>query len=108
MLLEKKTVVSTATPYASTALLKQAVAAEKNAIGFVSVGFTDSTVKTLSLGNITPNNDTISSGAYSLSRSLYVFTKGKPSDAAAVFIDYLKSQVCQSEIVSAEGYISIR
>jgi len=108
LLLEKKGVVSTATPYASTELLKQAVAAEKNAIGFVSVGFVDSSVRTVSLGNVTPTKETISSGSYALSRSLYVFTSGAPAGANAMFIDYLKSQTCQTNIIEKEGYISIR
>jgi phosphate transport system substrate-binding protein len=108
LLLEKEHVVSTATPHASNALLKQAVAAEKNAIGFISVGYVDSTVKTLTLGNIAPTAETVSGGSYALSRSLYVFTSGMPAGTNAMFIDYLKSEACQSDIISAEGYIPIR
>lgn len=108
LLLEKKGVVATATPYASTELLKQAVAAEPNAIGFISAGYVDSSVKALSLDNITPNEETISGGSYGLSRSLYVFTKGAPAGVNAMFIDYLRSESCQSGIIEKEGYVPIR
>jgi len=108
MLLEKKDVVSTATPYSSTELLKQAVASSANSIGFISLGYIDSTVKAVSVNSITPTETTIKNGAYALSRNLYVFTKGVPSGINARFIDYLKSVKCQSEIVEEEGYISIR
>lgn len=108
LLLEKKGVVSTATPYASNELLKQAVAAEPNAIGFISAGYLDSTVKALTFDSITPNEETISSGSYGLSRSLYVFTKGAPAGVNAMFIDYLRSESCQSNIIEEEGYVPIR
>ena len=108
LLLDKESVVSTATPYASNALLKQAVAAESNAVGFISVGYLDATVKALSLNNISATEETVKGGTYPLSRSLYVFTKGTPSGISAKFIDYLKSEVCQRTIVEEEGYISIK
>jgi len=43
-----------------------------------------------------------------LGRGLYVVTKGTPSGAAAMFIDYLRSAACQKEIVVKEGYIAIK
>ncbi|SMC37781.1 phosphate ABC transporter substrate-binding protein PstS family protein [Papillibacter cinnamivorans] len=108
LLLEKAAVVSTATPYASSALIKQAVASDVNAIGFDSIGYVDSSVKVVSIGNITPTTETVKSGAYLLSRSLYVFTKGTPEGVNAKFIDFLKSESCQKDIVVKEGYIAIR
>jgi phosphate binding protein len=108
LLLEKQSVVATATPSVSSALIKQAVAGNVNAIGFDSVGFVDSTVHVLSIDNIKPTAETISSGAYLLSRSLYVFTKGTPNDASAKFIDFLTSQYAQNEIIAKEGYIPVR
>ncbi len=108
LLLENKPVVSTATPYASSALIKQGVAGNANAVGFDSIGFVDSTVKVVSVNNVTPTTETVKSGSYLLSRSLYVFTKGAPSGIYAKFIDYLKSEDCQKNIVVKEGYISVR
>ncbi|MPN19081.1 Phosphate-binding protein PstS 1 [bioreactor metagenome] len=108
MLLEKKKVVSTATPHASSALIKQAVAASANTVGFDSIGYVDSSVKVISINNITPTAETVKSGSYLLGRSLYVFTKGTPTGDFAKFIDYLKSEDCQKNIVVQEGYISIR
>lgn len=108
LLLEKKGVVATATPYTSTELLKQAVAAEKNAIGFISAGYADSTIKVLTLDNIKPTEETVTSGTYGLGRALYVFTKGAPAGVNAMFIDYLRSEVCQTSIIEKEGYVPIR
>jgi phosphate transport system substrate-binding protein len=108
MLLSKESVVATATPHASSALIKQGVAKNKNAIGFDSIGYVDSTVKAVSLDGITVNSKTVLDGTYPLSRSLYVVTKGTPSGATAMFIDYLRSAACQLDIVAKEGYIAIK
>ena len=108
MLLSKAKVVSTATPYTSSALLKQAVAKNENAIGFDSVGYIDSTVKALTLNGIICSPHNIKNGAYPMSRQLYVFTKGRPTGVSAKLIDYLRSTTCQNEIVSKEGYVPFR
>ncbi|MGB4438089.1 MAG: substrate-binding domain-containing protein, partial [Sedimentibacter sp.] len=84
------------------------VAGSKFAIGFDSIGFVDNTVKAVPIGNVSANKTTVQSGTYPLSRALYVVTKGAPSQASAMFIDYLKSAEAQKDIVTAEGYISLR
>ena len=107
MLLSKQEVVGTATPHTSSALIKQAVAREANAIGFDSIGYVDSTVKALSIDNIAPNSETVKSGSYIMGRSLFILSKGAPSGASAKFVDYLRTAECQKDIVVKEGYISI-
>lgn len=107
LLLEKQKVVSTATPFTSSALIKQAVAKSENAIGFDSVGFVDDTVKMVSLDDITPSDKTVKDGTYPLSRSLYVLTKGQATGINAMLIDYLRTQSVQTDIVKKEGYITL-
>lgn len=107
LLLDKEKVADRATPYASATLLKNAVATDANGIGFDSIGFVDSTVKALSVNNVKPSEATVNSGAYPASRSLYVFTKGKPGKLEAVIIDYLRSFECQNDIVAKEGYVAL-
>jgi phosphate transport system substrate-binding protein len=107
LLLDKAAVVTTATPFTSSPLIKQAVAQSENAIGFDSIGFVDNTVKALSLDNISAGAETVKSGAYPLSRSLYVFTKNRATGVNAKLIDYLRTLDVQSNIVQKEGYISI-
>lgn len=108
LLLEKKSIVESATPSASSALIKQAVARDKNAIGYDSVGFVDKTVKVVSINNVKPTDTTVKGGAYIMGRALYILTNGVPKDASAMFIDYLKTADCQKNIVSREGYIKLR
>lgn len=108
MILSKKSVVATATPFTSSALIKQAVAKEANAIGYDSVGYVDSTVKVVSIDNVVPTAETVKSGSYVMGRSLFILTKGTPTGVSAIFADYLRSLDCQKNIVIKEGYISIQ
>jgi len=107
MLLEKQKVVGTATPFTSSALIKQAVAQSETAIGFDSVGFVDSSVKMVSIDNVTPNDSTVKDNSYVLSRSLYVVTKDIPSGINAKLIDFLCTLTVQESIVKTEGYITL-
>ncbi|MDR2357767.1 MAG: substrate-binding domain-containing protein [Oscillospiraceae bacterium] len=107
MLLDKNPVVGTATPFTSSALIKQAVAKSENAVGFDSVGFVDSTVKAVALDGASPGEQTVKDGSYPLSRSLYVLTKGRAEGLGARLIDYLRTTGVQNNIVKKEGYISI-
>lgn len=107
LVLEKKKVSANATPFASNGLLKEAVASNKNAIGYVSVGFGDSTIKGLSVNGVVCTMETVKNRTYAYCRDLFVVTKGLPTSLTAMFIDYLRSKDVQDALV-AEGYISIR
>lgn len=107
MILEKKSVVERATPFASSTLIKQAVAKDKNAIGFDSIGFVDSTVKALSLDGKSATSATVISGSYGMGRQLFCLTNGNATGLSAIFIDYLKTQDCQDNIVVKEGYVKL-
>ena len=108
MILSKQSIAETATPYTSSALIKQAVAKDKNAIGFDSVGFVDSTVKAVSLDGKAATSETVMDNTYGMGRQLFCCTKGKATELSAMFIDYLRSADCQNSIVEAEGYIKLK
>jgi len=108
MILSKKSVVETATPYSSSALIKQAVAKDKNAIGFDSIGFVDKTVKAVSLDGKQATATTVINNTYGMGRQLFCCTKGKATGLSAIFIDYLRSADCQDNIVEQEGYVKLK
>ena len=100
-------VVSTATPFTSSQLIKIEVAKDVNAIGFDSIGYLDSTVKAVSLDGVSASSATVLDKSYALGRQIYVATKGRPTGTTAIFIDYLRSKDCQDKVVVAEGYIPL-
>ncbi len=100
-------VISTATPFNTNGLLKEAVASNKNAIGFISMGYVDETVKALTVNNIAPSNATLKNGTYPIRRTLDVITKGTPTAPSSIFIDFIRSKKVQ-DIAEKEGYLTIR
>ena len=108
MILDRKSIVETATPFTSSNLIKQAVAKEKNAIGFDSIGFVDATVKAVSLDSKDATAETVMNSTYGMGRQLFTCTKGKATGLSAMFIDYLRSTDCQNNIVEKEGYVKLK
>ncbi|MDR2132720.1 MAG: phosphate ABC transporter substrate-binding protein PstS family protein [Clostridiales Family XIII bacterium] len=107
MILSKESVVETATPHTSSTLIKQAVAKDKNAVGFDSIGFVDGTVKAVSLDGKEASAATVIDGTYGMGRQLFCCTKGAATGVSAMFIDYLRSKDCQDNIVAKEGYVKL-
>jgi phosphate transport system substrate-binding protein len=83
------------------------VAADKNAIGFDSIGFVDSTVRAVTLDGVTADAASVIAGKYAMGRQLFCATKGGAAGLSAVFIDYLRSAGVQKDIVEKEGYIKL-
>jgi phosphate transport system substrate-binding protein len=108
ILMEKQSVISTATPFTSSQLIKQAVAKDVNSIGFDSIGFVDETVKALSLDGVEATRETVIAVEYGMGRQLFCLTNGTASGLSAMFIDYLNSTECQETIVEQEGYVRMR
>jgi phosphate transport system substrate-binding protein len=99
-------VVSTAKQHASNGLVRQAVAANENAVGFISMGFVDSSIKAPKLDGVEPTLENAKNGTYKIVRPFVMVTKGSPTGLAKSFLDFVLSSEGQS-IVKKE-YISIK
>ena len=92
----------------SNGAMKRAIANDPNAIGFVSAGFLDDSVKGISVDGIYPDKKHILSGEYGCKRGLYSITKGQPEGLKKAFIDYMLSPHVQHDIVAKKGFIPVR
>ena len=81
------------------------VANDPNAIGYVSLGSLNSSVKAVNINGVKPNAANIKNGSYVISRPFNIATKGAPGELAGDFIDFIMSAEGQ-EIVS-NGYIAV-
>lgn len=90
----------------SNGLVRQTVAGTPSAIGYISLGYVDNSVKKLKYGGVEANQVNAEAGKYPLSRYLYLFTKGEPGELAKAFIDYFLSPKIQREVVAKE-YIPV-
>lgn len=97
--------VDTAEITNSTAVMLTTVAGNRDAIGYVSLGSLDNSVKALKIDGVEATTDNIKNGSYGVSRPFNIATLGTVSDATQDFINYIMSAEGQ-EIVEKAGYIS--
>jgi len=90
----------------STGAVRSYVAGDPNAIGYISTGEVDNTVKAVSIDGVAPTYDNIASGKYPVQRDLLFVTNGNPSGNAKAFIDYTLSPAGQA-LLKADGEIPI-
>ena len=76
------------------------------AIGYISLGSLNDTVKALKIGGVEATADNVKSGNYAVSRPFNIAYKGELSEAAQDFVDYIMSSDGQ-KIVSDNGYVTV-
>lgn len=76
------------------------------AIGYISLGSLNDTVKALKIGGVKATADNVKSGDYAVSRPFNIAYKGELSDVAQDFVDYIMSSDGQ-KIVSDNGYVTV-
>lgn len=82
------------------------VAGNENAIGYISLGSLNSTVKALKINGVEATKENVKNAAYSISRPFNIATKGEVKGIAKDFIDFIMSADGQ-KIVDANGYVSV-
>jgi len=96
----------------SNGAVTQTIALTPGAIGYVSIGFVDRSVKALPVWYndpdkaVAPTKENVLSGAYPISRELYMFTNGQPAGLAKDYLDFILSPEGQ-KIVESEGYVPL-
>lgn len=104
--LQKDAMVTTAKQHVSNGLVRQAVAANENAIGYISLGYMDNSIKALKLDGVVPTMDNAKNGTYKYVRPFLMITNGEPTGLAKDFLEFVMSKEGQA-IVSKE-YISVK
>lgn len=89
----------------STSVMMTTIAGNQDAIGYISLGSLNDTVKAVRIDGIEASVDNIKSGAYQIARPFHIATGENVSDVAADFIKYIMSEEGQ-KVVEDSGYIS--
>ena len=90
----------------STDVVLTQVSGDKNAIGYISFGSLNDTVKALKVEGVEPSTATIENGDYKIVRPFNIAVKDGLSDAAQDFENYILSSEGQ-DIIEKAGYIKI-
>ena len=97
--------IETAEVTNSTSVMMQTIAGNESAIGYISLGSLDDTVKALKVDGVEATAENVKSGDYKVSRPFNIVTKADVSETAKDFVSYIMSDEGQA-IVEEEGYIS--
>jgi phosphate transport system substrate-binding protein len=106
-IMKKERVFPGALLQASNGAVVQAVSKNKNAIGYIGLGYVDQTVKGLTVDGIAGSEETTLNGTYPISRPLYMFTSGWPKGDALNFINFVLHPEKGQKYVSEVGYVPL-
>ena len=95
-----------ATITSSTGVMMTSVSQDEYAIGYISLGSLNDTVKSVPIDGVEATIDNIKSGEYKIARPFNIATKDGLSDAAQDFINFILSADGQA-VVEEKGYIKV-
>lgn len=90
----------------STSVMMTTVAGDAYAIGYISLGSLNDTVKAVQIDGVEASVENIKSGDYKIARPFNIATKEGLSDSAQDFIDFIMSADGQA-VIEDNGYISV-
>ena len=89
----------------SNGAVRQLVADDPAAIGFISLGLVNDKVKALTLGGVAATHDNVINGTYSLTRPFIFLAASEPAGEAKRFIDFTLSEEGKKRL-EAEGLVT--
>ena len=91
----------------STAVMLASVAGDKYAIGYVSLGSLNDSVKAVKIDGADATISNINNGSYKISRPFNIAVKDELSSAAQDFVNFIVSDEGQ-KVIAANKYIKIQ
>lgn len=77
-----------------------------NAIGYVGLGYVTPDVKVLEIDGVAASVDTALDGSYVLSRGLYMYSNGEPTDVFKAYVDWILGAEGQ-KLVTDQGFVPV-
>lgn len=90
----------------NTSVMMTTVAGDTSAIGYISLGSLNDTVKAVKIDGADASAENVKNGSYKVSRPFNIVTKDDLSEAAQDFVDFILSSDGQA-VVEEEGYIAL-
>jgi phosphate transport system substrate-binding protein len=90
----------------STGAVKTTVSQDENAIGYISIGVLDSTVKGVKVEGVEPTEKNVKLGKYKIKRPFLFLVSKNPTKVTKAFIDFVLSD--EGQAIVAKNYISVK
>ena len=82
------------------------IANDPYAIGYISLGSMNSSIKALDIDGVKASAENVKNGSYKISRPFNIATKGEPSGLAKDFISFILSK--EGQAVVGKSYIAVK
>jgi phosphate transport system substrate-binding protein len=105
--MKKERVFPGALLQASNGAIVQAVSKNKNAMGYIGLGYMDESVKPLTVNGIKGSEETTLNGTYPISRPLFMFTNGWPTGDTLNFINFVLHPEKGQKYVGEAGFVPL-
>ena len=92
---------------ASNGAIVQTVAKNKNAIGYIGIGYLNDSVKPLKVDGVEGTEANTLNGTFPVSRPLFMFTNGWPTGDTLNFINFVLSPDKGQKLVKEAGFVSL-
>ena len=106
-IMKKERVFPGALLQASNGAIVQAVGKNKNAVGYIGLGYVNDTVKALNVNGIKGEEKTTLNGLFPVSRPLYMFTNKWPREEISMFINFMVHPQKGQHLVREAGYVPL-
>lgn len=107
LVMKKAKVMPQALLQASNGAVVQALSKNRNAIGYVGIGYLTPSIKDLHIGELVATPESALSKKWPLARELYLFTNGQPQGLAGAFIKYMLDPAKGQKAVREVGFVPL-
>lgn len=104
---EDALIAASAILQASNGAIRTTVSTTPNSIAYLSFGYLDDTVKSISIDGVAPTEPNAADGSYPIVRPLNMLTNGEPAGMVKAFLDFILSEAGQKLVVE-DGYIPVK
>jgi len=106
LVMKKERVFPGALMQASNGAVVQAVSKNKNALGYVGIGYLDASTKGLKVDGVEATAENAKAKKYPISRDLYIYTNGAPAGAVKGLVDFMLGAEGQ-KLVKEAGFVPL-
>ncbi len=104
--MDKREIAPRALVQDSNGAVREIVANDPKAFGYISLGLVDARVKALAMDGIRPSEEAIVAKRYPIWRPFLFLTRGEPAGPARNFIDYVLGPEGQ-RMLASEGLVPV-
>jgi phosphate transport system substrate-binding protein len=90
----------------STGAIKAGIAQNTEAIGYISLGSVDDTIKAISVDTVAATNENVKNGSYKIARPFIVLAGNNIHNESAKFIDWMLS--AEGQAIVSRSWITVK